>query len=107
MKRDFVIFSLLGILGFGLLAQNHQRVKAADLSGLQGRYALTECQFQFTDENGNDGRAIAPFLVDTVTGHVWMYSGSNAKTLTRAGKGWRFCSASLFLSSSVTTARHR
>lgn len=55
---------------------------AAELSAAHGRYQLVEGRFEWTDKNGNGGTpASAPFLVDTVTGRVWMYVGLNAQVM--------------------------
>jgi hypothetical protein len=65
----------------GISLPKQMAARAADLNGAQGRYVLTQCQFQSFDENGNVGKEVAPFLVDTATGQTWIYSGSDLKTL--------------------------
>jgi hypothetical protein len=87
MKRVIVILTvaaaLVATFWLGTLEQGSKRVNAAELSASQGRYQLTEARFEWTDKNGNSGTpAFAPFLVDTVTGRVWMYNGPNAQVIS-------------------------
>ena len=67
----------------GTILRGRVSVRAAELNAVQGRYQLVEGRFEWTDKNGNGGTpAFAPFLVDTVTGRVWMYSGANAQVMS-------------------------
>lgn len=86
MRRICVILVVAAVaiaaFSLGMLKQGRAVSRAADLSELSGRYQLTEGRFEWTDKNGNSGApAFAPFLVDTMTGRVWMYSGPNAQVM--------------------------
>lgn len=80
--RNMFILCAVAVVAFSF--GRDRTVKASDLTGGQGRYQMVQGDFQFADENGTDGRAVAPFLVDTVTGRVWMYNGSDAKLSNNA-----------------------
>ncbi|HVA18445.1 MAG TPA: hypothetical protein VMV59_12110 [Candidatus Dormibacteraeota bacterium] len=66
----------------GTFEGNSKTVNAAEPIGAQGRYQLAESRFEWTDKTGAGVPTFAPFLVDTVTGRVWLYSGPDAQVMS-------------------------
>ncbi len=90
MKRICMVLTAAAVVTIafwlGMLQNGHTAARAADVSASSGRYKLTEARFEWEDKDGRSGPpAFAPFLVDTATGRVWMYTDPDAQVLNSPG----------------------